>query len=96
MVLHVINASPSSAAFRDCLRVLRIEDALVLMGDGAFAALADSVAQRELLATGVRVHLLARDAAAAGITIPAQGIALIDMDGFVTLTEQYSRQLCWF
>ena len=40
MILHTLNASPSSAAFTDCVSIMAKGDALVLMGDGVYAALA--------------------------------------------------------
>ncbi len=39
MILHTLNAPPSSAAFRDCLSCLGDNDALVLLGDGCYAAI---------------------------------------------------------
>lgn len=96
MILHVINASPSSAAFRDCVKLLQPGDALVLMGDGVYAALDNTPACDELLDSGVQVHLLRNDAAAAGVIHPAGAIEVIDMNGFVMLTEHFSRQQCWY
>ena len=96
MILHVLNASPSSVAFLECIKFMQSEDTLVLMGDGVYAALENTSALDELLRTGVKVHLLHSDAAAAGVTIPTSAIEVIDVDGFVTLTERYPRQQCWY
>jgi tRNA 2-thiouridine synthesizing protein B len=96
MILHTLNASPSHAAFRDCLSTLQSGDALVLMGDGVYAALAGTAACEELRATGAHIHLLRNDAAAAGVVLTATEIDIIDMEDFVTLTERYPRQLSWY
>jgi tRNA 2-thiouridine synthesizing protein B len=96
MILHILSASPSSAAFRDCIALLQPGDAVLLMGDGVYAALAGTPACNELLGTGVEIHVLQNDAAAAGVPLPTGSIAITDMDGFVTLTERFSRQLSWY
>lgn len=69
---------------------------MVLMGDGVYAALEGTDARGELLGTDAQVHLLRKDAAAAGIPLPTSAIVVIDMDGFVTLSERFPRQLCWY
>ncbi len=96
MILHTLNASPSSSAFADCLRVVHAGDAVVLMGDGIYAALADTRAWGEIQARGVEVYLLSCDAVAAGATALAGAAKLIDMDDFVALTERYPRQQAWY
>lgn len=96
MILHVLNASPASSAFQDCKSVIQSGDALVLMGDGVYAALDGTRAHGELLRSGVQVYVLQSDATAAGVASRSGAMAFIDMDGFVTLTERFSRQLCWY
>ena len=96
MILHTLNASPSSAAFDDCVGVIRSGDAVVLMGDGVYVALAGTNAWCEMQARGAEVYLLNCDALAAGITEFAGGATFIDMDGFVALTERYPRQQAWY
>jgi tRNA 2-thiouridine synthesizing protein B len=96
VILHTLNASPSASAFDDCLKVLRSDDALLLMGDGVYAAIAGTSACTALSASGAKIYLLRADAAAAGISKPGEGMGSIDMDGFVSLTEKYPRQLAWY
>ena len=96
MILHTLNALPSSSAFHDCLKLARAGDALVLMGDGVYAALQGTTYCDALQATGIELYALAPDALAAGITEPAPGISLIGMDSLVTLTERFSRQQAWY
>jgi tRNA 2-thiouridine synthesizing protein B len=95
MILHTLNATPASAAFRDCIRMLQPECALVLMGSGVYAAIEGTEALASLLATGAKIYLLRADANAAGV-VAASSIEEMDMDGLVTLTEQYPRQLAWY
>jgi tRNA 2-thiouridine synthesizing protein B len=96
VVLHTLNASPASAAFCDCLRLIAAGDALLLLGDGVYAALADTAARAQLDNCGARVYLLREDAAAAGVLGRAEGIPLVDIDGFVELSERCTRQLAWY
>jgi tRNA 2-thiouridine synthesizing protein B len=95
MILHTLNAIPSSAAFQECVKLLRPEDALVLLGDGVYAAVELTEALSLLRATGAKIHLLRSDATAAGIAVAAS-IEDIDMDGLVALTERFPRQLAWY
>tara|TARA_R110002049_G_scaffold83933_12_gene213632 strand:- start:7443 stop:7733 length:291 start_codon:yes stop_codon:yes gene_type:complete len=96
MILHTLGATPSSTAFRDCLKVLQAGDALVLLGDGVYAALEGSAACRELCAAQAEVYLLESDARLAGIASTADTIGWLDMDGLVALTERFERQLAWY
>ncbi|MBP6724956.1 MAG: hypothetical protein KA137_08950, partial [Halioglobus sp.] len=48
MTLHTLNASPASAVFADCLRLLAPGDALLLLGDGVYAALEGTAARSAL------------------------------------------------
>lgn len=97
MILHTINAAAGATAFRDCLRVGKPGDALLLMGDGVYAALAGGEAASMLVDSGIEVHILEPDARSAGILtqLPAY-YSLVDYDGFVELTERFTRQMAWY
>jgi tRNA 2-thiouridine synthesizing protein B len=96
MILHTLNAAPSSTAFECCLRVARSGDAVVLMGDGVYAAISGSRAWEELQSKGAELYLLNSDALALGVAQPTEGGNWIDMDEFVTLTERFPRQQAWY
>jgi tRNA 2-thiouridine synthesizing protein B len=96
VILHTLNASPTSAACRDCLALLQADDALVLMGDGVYAVLEGSAGCEELAALGIEVFVLAADARLRGVAISAPAVKAIDMEGLVELTEQYPRQQAWY
>lgn len=96
MILHCLNASPASAAFADCLRLVGADDALLLLGDGVYAALADTDHRAALDGCGAALYALREDAAAAGVLARMAGVVLVDIDGFVELTERCSRQLAWY
>lgn len=97
MVLHTLNALPHALVVADCLRLLAADDALLLLGDATYLALADSEDCQRLKQVPAKVYLLAEDAAARGITDKLWAEATeLDMEGFVTLTEQYPRQQAWF
>ena len=96
VILHTLNASPTSSAFSDCLLVAAAGDAIVLMGDGVYVAIDGTPAYTAILANGAEIYLLATDAGAAGVTRAPQGIALATMDDFVTLSEHYPRQQAWY
>jgi tRNA 2-thiouridine synthesizing protein B len=96
VILHTLNASPTSPAFSDCLRVAGKGDAIVLMGDGVYVAIEGTAACAAILASEADVYLLAADARAAGVSRVPGEIVLAAMDDFVTLTERYPRQQAWY
>jgi len=96
MLLHTVNALPSSAAFQECLRTLQPGDALLLLGDGTYAASAASDAMSRLRQSGAELYALDVDIQLNGVRIATDAIQLTDMDGFVALTERFPRHLCWY
>jgi tRNA 2-thiouridine synthesizing protein B len=96
MVLHTLNASPSSRAFAECLRLLVPGDSLLLLGDGVYAALAGTPSRAQLEASGADLKVLYPDAAAAGILAQLGDVQTVDMAGFVALSERCPRQLAWY
>jgi sulfur relay protein TusB/DsrH len=96
MILHTLNATANSDSFRDCLRTAQAGDTLLLLGDGVYNALAGSEAATALAACAAEVMALEADVAAAGLIGRLGPIPLVDMDGFVDLSEQYPRQLAWY
>ncbi len=96
MILHTLNASPTSAAFSDCLKVIQPGDAVLLMGDGAYAAITGTSACAKLHASGATIHVLSADASAAGVNELTATASSVDMDGFVALSERFPRQQAWY
>lgn len=96
MILHTLNASPSSPAFVDCLAVIAAGDTLLLLGDGVYAALKGSDGCAQLEACGASLHVLQSDAEAAGILQRMGSFKVIDMTGFVALSERCPRQQAWY
>ncbi|MCR9104721.1 MAG: sulfurtransferase complex subunit TusB [Gammaproteobacteria bacterium] len=96
MILHTLGALPDSAAFNDCMRLCRQSDALLLLGDGVYAACPNTQALYQLSALGIELYALTEDLAAAGIHCEGTTVQPVDMDGFVELTERYSRQMAWY
>lgn len=96
MILHTLNASPTSAAFADCLRLANQEDSILLMGDGVYGAIAGSPSSEMLTSSSAKVMVLESDANATGCSGRLGQFPVLDIDGFVALTEQYPRQLAWY
>ena len=78
------------------MRVIAADDALLLMGDGVYAAIADTAAGAALQASGAEIYVLEADTTAAGVNNLIEGATLVDMDGFVALTERFPRQQAWY
>jgi tRNA 2-thiouridine synthesizing protein B len=96
VILHTLNASPVTSAFSDCLRVIATGDALLLMGDGVYAAIANTAPSALLQASGAEIYVLGPDATAAGVNNLVEEATRVEMDNFVALTERFTRQLAWY
>jgi tRNA 2-thiouridine synthesizing protein B len=96
MILHTLNCNDSSESFRDCLRMAQGGDAILLLGDGVYGALANSESARALRDCPAKVMALDTDVLAAGLENRLGQTLLVDMDGFVALSEYYPRQLAWY
>ncbi|RLQ23061.1 sulfurtransferase complex subunit TusB [Seongchinamella sediminis] len=96
MLLHTLNCAADSEAFHDCLRTAGPEDTIVLLGEGVYRALPGTASRRDLDASPARVVVLDTDADAAGVTPRLGGLALVDMDALVALSETYPRQIAWY
>ena len=96
MVLHTLATAPGSAAFENCLAILSPEDAVLLLGNGVYAGIRRTEAFSRLQATGAEINILREDALAAGLMDRLGSASVIDMEGFVILTERYPRQLGWY
>ncbi len=96
MILHTLHTAPRHPAFSDLLGILSPDDAVLLLGDGVYAALNDTPAYRHLSASGADLYVLRDDADAAGITDRLDNDRLITIDKFVLLTEQYTQQMAWY
>ena len=96
MILHTLNAPAGSIAFRDCLHTAGDGDTILLLGDGVYAALPGSEGLQALETSPARLLVLACDAQAAGVARRLPAPLLVDMDGFVALSEAHPRQLAWY
>ncbi|MFV0277631.1 MAG: sulfurtransferase complex subunit TusB [Parahaliea sp.] len=97
MVLHTLNTAPDHPAFSHCLRLLAGGDALLLHGDGVYAAITGAPALEALCQAGAELHVLAPDARAAGVLERLDPrVQAVDYAGFVALSERFSRQQAWY
>lgn len=95
MILHTLSALPDSAAFSDCLNSAGSSDAILLLGSGVYCALPGTTAIQKLYDTGAQLFVLEEHTQQAGVHPQNETVSVIDMAGFVELTERYSRQVAW-
>lgn len=96
--LHTVNKSPfESAAFETCLGLAKSGSTVLLIEDGVFAATANnSAADMISKADGVNFAVLGPDAQARGVESKlADGIKVVDYDGFVDLVAEHDRVQTW-
>lgn len=98
--LHTVNKSPfATGAFLSCLKHCKPGDAVLLIEDGVYGALAASNIADEVRAAlaDVTLHVLEGDAQARGIA----GDKFLEeakptgYDGFVDLVAQHDRTQAW-
>lgn len=97
-MLHTINKSPySHQCLAECLRVCGTDDAVLLIQDGVYAALADSEWVNQLRGKTAAIYVLQPDAAARGLTDRiAPAIKTVDYAGFVQLCCDHPNLLAWY
>ena len=97
-MLHTVNKSPySHPCLTECLRVCGVDDAIVLIEDGVYAALADGEWLQTLLSKTAAIYVLQPDAAARGLVNRlAPTIHAIDYAGFVQLCVDHPKILAWY
>ncbi|MCG6657155.1 sulfurtransferase complex subunit TusB [Halomonas campisalis] len=95
MILHILNRPPSSSlTYREALASMGPEDRLLLIEDGVLGALPSQVRHFESV-TG-RLFALREDLAARGLDGHCDAaVQVVDVDGFVQLTEEADKTVSW-
>ena len=94
MTLHIINQSPSQGSkLKDCIDVLRAEDCIVLIENGAYTLQLKEYCEA-LEQAGAECFVIADDAAARGLK-NMESISAIDYPRFVELCTQHSPIQSW-
>jgi tRNA 2-thiouridine synthesizing protein B len=99
-ILHTVNKSPLlQNTLVSCLRLAAKGDGILLIEDGVYGALSNTVFTAELaqaLSTffvyGLQPDLIARGL----LERVYPQVKLVDYDGFVELTIQYDKLQAWF
>ncbi|MBE0487786.1 MAG: sulfurtransferase complex subunit TusB [Halomonas sp.] len=96
MLLHILNRSPAtSEVYRQALSAMGAADRLLLIEDGVQGALGPLVECFGDL-TG-RLYALEEDLSARGLVpLCDASVVKVDVEGFVTLTEEAMRTVSWF
>ncbi|MDW5375486.1 sulfurtransferase complex subunit TusB [Halomonas sp. HP20-15] len=96
MLLHLLNRSPaSSGVAHDVLRAMGPDDRLLLIESGVYGAVGPQATLFSALHG--RCFALADDLASRGLSeCCADWITVLDMQGFVMLTEETQRTVSWF
>ncbi len=96
--LHTVNKSPfSSSALDNCLGLAKNGSTVLLLEDGVYAATAGTKSAEAIAnADGVSFAILGPDAQARGIEGKlADGIKVVDYDGFVDLVAEHDKVHAW-
>ncbi len=96
--LHTVNKSPfESATFETCLGLAKSGSTILLIEDGIYAATAGTrFADIISNADGVNFAVLGPDAQARGVDSKlADGIKVVDYDGFVDLVTEHDKVQTW-
>ena len=97
-ILHTVNKSPfQKGDLSSCLAHANAEDAVLLIEDGVYGAIAGTDAAKDIAAADASIYVLGGDLAARGIAGDkvAQGITVIEYDGFVDLAAEHKAVNSW-
>jgi len=96
--LHTVNKSPfSSDTFDACLGLAKSGSTVLLFEDGVYAATSGTVSADAIAnANGITFAVLGPDAMARGVEGKiADGIKIVDYDGFVDLVAEHDKVHAW-
>ena len=96
--LHTVNKSPfNSSAFDDCLGLAKSGSTVLLYEDGVYAATSGTLPAKAIAnADGVSFAVLGPDLKARGVEGKlADGIKVVDYDGFVDLVAEHDKVHAW-
>lgn len=99
MSLHLVSTSPwAGDGFEQCRRIVVPGDALLLLGDGVYAAMAGGPFAAALgrLTSEIDVYVLDEDCTARGVRELVSGVEPTDYAGFVALACSHVRSVSWF
>ncbi|WP_163557192.1 sulfurtransferase complex subunit TusB [Halomonas sp. NO4] len=96
MILHILNRSPGgSLVYRDALASMGPDDRLLLIEDGVQGALPAQVRHFEPVLD--RLFALREDLVSRGLEGRCdEAVQVVDVDGFVELTEEADKTVSWF
>lgn len=96
MILHILNRPPSSSTvYREALTAMGSNDRLLLIEDGVLGALTSQV--RHFQQVEGRLFALREDLSARGLEGQCDAsVQVVDVDGFVILTEEADKTVSWF
>jgi len=95
-MLHLIQKTPfTTSALKDCLSMANPEDEILLMQDGVYAVMLDTIPPDTV------VYALDEDLASRGLQNPNDwvskaSIKVINMSTFVDLTTRHNHTLSWY
>ena len=97
MTLHTVNLLPDHPDCSRCIRQLDPSDCVAFLGRGAWIANSRASWHLAWVQSGSALYVLQDDLHACGIAEHcAPGIIPIDLDEFIALTEEQTRQRAWF
>lgn len=96
MTLHILTAPPMSEVAQQVDQAIRAGDTLLLTEAGVTAALNPDL--HCWMQNDYAVFLLEEDLVARGLASIAatHGLATVDIDEFVGLTEQHTQSVTWY
>jgi tRNA 2-thiouridine synthesizing protein B len=96
--LHTVNKSPfGSSVLDDCLGLAKSGSTVLLFEDGVYAATTGTKSAEAITnADGITFAVLGPDAKARGVEGKiADGIKVVDYDGFVDLVAEHDKVHAW-
>ena len=97
-LLHTVNKSPfESKCFDTCIGLAKEGSTVLLIEDGVFAATTGTASAEAITnSDGVSFAVLGPDAKARGVEGKiADGIKVVDYDGFVDLVAEHDKVHAW-
>ena len=96
MPLHTLSLPPNSELLESCARLISDEDSLLLLGDGIYASVVGSKYLNLLDTINCKIYALKEDCDLAGLENKiSKRVAIIDYNGFVSLSAEHEKHIPW-
>ena len=96
MSVHTLSLTPNSELLESCACLISDDDCLLLLGDGVYAGVIGNKYASIMDTINCKIYALKEDCDLAGLGNKiSKRVAIIDYNGFVSLSAEHEKHIPW-